>query len=108
MEKFLIKIGKKILFFDKGEIDRVEADNNYIRVFVKEKSFIIRNTLGSIEKKLDPEVFIRVNRSTIINVNRIRELIEMGNNNYEVILNDKKSVKWNRYYKKNLTKFLRL
>ncbi len=108
MEKFIIKIGKKLLFFDKEEIDRVEADNNYIRVFVNDRSFVLRNTLRAIEEKLDKDLFVRVNRSTIINVDRIRELIEMGNNDYEIILNDQKSVKWNRYYKKNLNKFLRL
>ena len=108
MEKFLIKIGKKHLFFDKREIDRVEADSNYIRVFVNERSYIIRNTLRSVEAKLDPDVFMRVNRSTIINVDRIRELIENEKNEYELILKDKRSIKWGRQYRKNLTRFLKL
>ncbi len=108
MEKFLIKIGRKHLFFDKREIDMVEADSNYIRVYVNERSYIIRNTLRSVEEKLDPDVFMRINRSTIINVDRIRELIENDKNEYEVILKDKKSIKWGRQYRKNLSRFLRL
>ncbi len=108
MEKFLIKIGRKHLFFDKREIDMVEADSNYIRVFVNDRSYIIRNTLRSVEEKLDPDVFMRINRSTIINVDRIRELIENEKNEYEVILKDKKTIKWGRQYRKNLSRFLRL
>ncbi len=108
MEKFLIKIGRKHLFFDKREIDMVEADSNYIRVFVNDSSYIIRNTLRSVEKKLDPDIFMRINRSTIINVDRIRELIENEKNEYEVILKDKKTIKWGRQYRKNLSRFLRL
>ena len=108
MEKFLMKIGRKLLFFDKREIDRIEADSNYIRVFVNDRSYIIRNTLRSVEEKLDPELFMRINRSTIINVDRIRELIENDNKEYEVILKDEKAIKWGRQYRKNLTKFLRL
>ena len=108
MEKFLIKIGRKHLFFDKREIDMVEADSNYIRVFVNDSSYIIRNTLRSVEEKLDPDIFMRINRSTIINVDRIRELIENEKNEYEVILKDKKIIKWGRQYRKNLSRFLRL
>jgi len=108
MQKFLIKIGKKTLFFDKREIDRIEADSNYIRVFVNERSYIIRNTLRSVEKKLDPERFIRINRSTIVNVECIRELIENDNKEYKVILKNEIAIKWGKHYRKNLARFLRL
>lgn len=108
MKKILFKVGKTYLFVDKTDIDLIKAERNYVKVYCDEKSFIIRKTLQSIEEKLDPEKFLRINRSTIVNVEKINQLKEAENNNYFVILENNKILPWGRSYREKLVKLLKL
>ncbi|MEN8153596.1 MAG: LytTR family DNA-binding domain-containing protein [Acidobacteriota bacterium] len=108
MEKLLFKVGKTYLFVKKSDIDLIKADRNYVKVYCRNRSFVIRNTLQSIEKKLDAEMFLRINRSTIVNVDKINQLKGMENNNYFVILHNNEILPWGRKYRKNLVKLIKL
>jgi hypothetical protein len=55
------------------DIECLEADRNYINVHTPERSYLLRQTLASLEKSLHPEQFLRVHRSTIVNRCKIRE-----------------------------------
>jgi len=56
------------------EIDWIEAAGNYVRVHVQRKSYLFRSTLSRIESALDPDVFVRIHRATIVNIGRVAEL----------------------------------
>jgi hypothetical protein len=60
-------------FVPLGDIECLEADRNYINVHTPQRSYLLRQTLTSLEKSLRPEVFLRVHRSTIVNRAKIRE-----------------------------------
>ncbi|MEN8154422.1 MAG: LytTR family DNA-binding domain-containing protein [Acidobacteriota bacterium] len=108
MDKILFKVGKNYLFIDKTDIDLIKADRNYVKVYCDKKSFVIRKTLRSLEEKLDPDKFLRINRSTIVNVKKIDQLKETGNNNYCVVLDNKRVFPWGRRYREKLVKLIKL
>ncbi len=108
MNKILFKVGKNYLFVDKKDIDIVRAERNYVRIFCDKKCYVLRKTLRSIEEKLDPELFLRINRSTIVNVEKINQLKEIENNNYCVVLSNNEILPWGRRYRRNLIKLIKL
>ncbi len=108
MEKFLVKVGRNYHFFDKEEIDWIESDGNYLKIFIGDESYILRMTLKTVEQKLNTNFFMRINRSTIINTNRIKQLLDINKSEFTVVLDNERTLKWGRHYKKNLSKFLKL
>ena len=63
---------------------------------------------STLEEKLDPDKFLRINRSTIVNVEKIDQLKETKNNNYCVVLDNKRVFPWGRRYREKLVKLIKL
>ena len=108
MNRMVVKIGRSFFFLDPEEIDCVEAENNYIRVHRGEKSFLIKKTLTEILNDLNSKRFIRVNRSMIVNIDRIKEMKEVENYSFKVVLDTGKSWTIRRRSKENLFKALNI
>ena len=102
----MVKLGREFIVLKLEDIDRIESERNYQRLFKGGNSFLIRNTLADFEKKLDPGKFVRVNRSTIINIEKIRKIESDLNYNYFVVMNDDVSVLWGKKFRENLKKAL--
>lgn len=66
--------GGVTLFLRMEEIDRLEAANQYVEIHIGGKKYLIRESMRSMEKCLDPRLFQRIHRSTIVNLERVREL----------------------------------
>lgn len=107
MKKIVFKRGNKFLFMQLDEIDFIRADRNYIRIFINDESFVERKTLKDVEAELDDSKFIRVNKSIIINRERIKEISYDNNYQYYVTLECGKSLKWGRKYIGHLHSILR-
>ncbi|MBI4905787.1 MAG: response regulator transcription factor [Acidobacteria bacterium] len=86
-QRFAIKRNDRILFVRPEEIDWVEASGNYVTLHVNQEAHLLRETLSSIEERLDPKRFVRIHRSTIVNIDRIRELRPWFHGDYQVLLN---------------------
>jgi len=69
-------------------VDWIEAAGNYVKLHVAEDEFLHRETMGRMEEKLNPEHFVRIHRSTIVNIDRIKEMQPYFNGEYIVILED--------------------
>ena len=106
MERLVVKLGKELIILKCEDIDWIESEKNYLRVYKGELSFLIRYTMSNFEKKLDPSVFVRVNRSAIVNIERIRKIESDPNYNYFVIMNNNVTVSWGRKFRRNLKKVL--
>ena len=106
MNRLMVKLGREFIVLKCEDIDRIESERNYQRLFKGGHSFLIRNTLADFEKKLDPEKFVRVNRSTIINIEKIRKIESDLNYNYFVVMNDDVSVLWGKKFRDNLKRVL--
>src|SRR6185295_6690218 len=70
------------------DIDWIEAAGNYLRLHVGKAEHLLRESLTALEKKLDPGRFVRIHRSTIVNLERIRELQPAFHGDYVIVLRD--------------------
>jgi two-component system LytT family response regulator len=73
-ERILVKSPDRILFLKPDEIDHVEAAGNYVVLHVGKDRHILRETMTAMETRLEPSGFMRVNRSTIVNLSRVRDV----------------------------------
>jgi two-component system LytT family response regulator len=105
-ERILIKSGGRILFLRIREIDWVEAAGNYVQIHTGEQVHLLREKIGAMGKRLDGEMFVRIHRSLIVNVDRIQELQPCGNGEYLLVLKNGKSMSVSRGYRRHLGQFL--
>jgi two-component system, LytTR family, response regulator len=84
--RLMIKSGGRIHFVHMAEIDWCEAAGNYVRVHAGTQRYLVRDTMSHLESELDPQQFIRIHRSTIVNADRIQEMQSSFNGEYVVIL----------------------
>jgi two-component system LytT family response regulator len=83
-----VKTAGKVMFLRSEEIEWVEAAGNYVRLHVGGESHLFRESMKNMETRLDGELFVRIHRSAIVNVDRIRELQPWFHGEYVVILHD--------------------
>ena len=86
--RIVVRTGGKTVFLRTDEVDWVEASGNYVRLHAKGEAFVLRDSMKNMEVKLDPDLFVRIHRSAIVNVDRIRELQPWFHGEYVVILQD--------------------
>jgi two-component system LytT family response regulator len=85
-ERILVKSSGRIYFVRTGDIDWCEAAGNYIRLHAGHHEHLIRDTMTRFEADLDPRRFVRIHRSTIVNIDRIQEMRPLFNGEYVVML----------------------
>jgi len=106
IERLVIKAGGRAFFLKTEEIDWIEAEGKYVRLHAGKESYLLREAISSIEGQLDPKQFPRIHRSTIINIDRVRELQPWFHNEYRVILNDGTELMLSRSCRKKLGELL--
>ncbi|MGH7551922.1 MAG: LytR/AlgR family response regulator transcription factor [Longimicrobiales bacterium] len=106
VERLAVKAGGKILFLKTDDIDWIGAEGNYARLHSASRSHLLRETMSSLEEKLDPERFLRIHRSTIVNTDAIVELEPLFQGDYVVILRDGTRLTSSRGYRSNLQDFM--
>jgi two-component system LytT family response regulator len=94
--RFMIKSSGRVFFLKADEIDWIAAEDYYVKLHTGRKSHLLRETMNELEAKLDPEKFLRIHRSTIVNVDRIKELHPHFNGDYVVVLRDGTELKLSR------------
>ena len=106
LTRLMIKTAGRVIFIRAEEIDWVEAYDNYIRLHVGGKAHLLRQTMNELEVTLNPEQFARIHRSTIINLDRVKEMRPHFNGEHLVILNDGTELKLSRSRKEWLERRL--
>jgi len=86
LKRFLIKSGSASYFVKVEDIDWVAAAGNYVELHVGPKSHLMRKTMNTVEAKLDPQRFLRIHRSVIVNVERIKELRPRRYGDHKIVL----------------------
>jgi two-component system LytT family response regulator len=104
-DRFVIKTGGRVTFVDAADICWIEAAGDYVRLHTPEKSHLLRETMSGMEDQLDPERFLRIHRSTIINTDCLKELRPYGNSEHIVVLDDGTELKQSRTYRDALSEF---
>jgi two-component system, LytTR family, response regulator len=102
LERLIVRNQGQVLFLDVADIDYIEAAGYYACVHVGAETHVIRRTLAELESDLHKQRFVRIHRSSIINVERLRGLELSGNGEYEVVLKSKVRLRLSRRYRKHL------
>lgn len=101
-ERLIVKSGGRLFFLRADEIDWIEAAGNYVRIHVGKDAHLLRETMNAIEARLDPKHFLRIHRSRIVNMERVKELHPWFNGDYAVILRDGTKLMLSRGYRDRL------
>ncbi|MGH8179143.1 MAG: LytR/AlgR family response regulator transcription factor [Steroidobacter sp.] len=91
---------------DVKTIDWIDAAGDYMCVHAEGRTYVLRETMKSLEAVLDPNVFQRVHRSTIVNVQRVRRLRPHTNGEYYLTLDDGQEIKLSRSYRDRVDQLL--
>jgi two-component system, LytTR family, response regulator len=105
-DRILVRTSGRVLFLRVEEIDWVEAQGNYLRIHRGTDSYLIRQTMTEMEGALDPRRFLRIHRSTIVNIERIREFKPMLHGDYGVVLRNGTELMLSRNYRHKVPPFL--
>ncbi len=97
--RMLVKQDGRMFFVKTTDIDWIEADRNYVRLHVGTTTHTIRERISHLEDTLDPRVFARIHRSTIVNLNRVREMQQWFSGDYVVVLEDGTRLRLSRHYR---------
>jgi two-component system LytT family response regulator len=87
-----------------ADVDWVKAEHDYVSLFVGNKSWLVRETIASIERRFANAGFVRIHRSTLVNVDRVRELRPLHKGEFQVILQDGVELKLSRNFRAALTR----
>jgi two-component system LytT family response regulator len=101
-DRLVIKSGGRVFFVKTEDIDWIEAAGNYARVHVGSEIHLLRETMNALEARLDGDKFLRIHRSTIVNIERIQELQPWFHGDYVVILHDGTQLTLSRGYRQKV------
>jgi DNA-binding LytR/AlgR family response regulator len=91
--RFLIKEASRVFFVKAEEIDWIEAADYCINLHIGPKSHLLRETMSDLENKLDPATFLRIHRSAIVNLRRVKEVQTRSGGDYFAVMKDGKQLK---------------
>jgi two-component system LytT family response regulator len=88
LDRILIRNGPKVHVIGVAQIDYVKAEDDYVGIVVGNKVHLKHQTLGALEAALDPNRFVRIHRSTLLNIDRLDRIELYAKDSYEAILKD--------------------
>jgi two-component system LytT family response regulator len=97
-DRLLIHEESRAFFVPVRDISWIEADRNYLILHCSGKSHTLRGTMDSVQDALDPKLFVRVNRGSLVRLDAIRELVPWFHGEYKIVLQDKTEIRWSRRY----------
>lgn len=101
-----IRDGRETTCVEVTAIDWIDAAGDYVCVHAESKTYVLRGTMKRLEQVLDPALFVRVHRSTIVNARRVRSMRSHTNGEYFLKLDGDKEIKLSRSYRDNLQRLV--
>jgi two-component system LytT family response regulator len=105
-DRLAVKSGGKVLVLKLDEIDWIEAADNYVNLHIGGESHLHRETMSALERRLSAGKFVRIGRSTIVNIERIKELQPLFHGEYAVILRNGTRLTLSRSHREKLDRLL--
>lgn len=99
LDRLAVRMVRRIVVVDLADVRWVEADDNYVRINTPAGEFLARRTIRDLVSLLDPARFIRIHRSTIVNLAKVRELRPLGDGDYEATVEGGKRLTVSRSYR---------
>lgn len=106
VDRLVIKSAGRIFFLSVAEVDWIEAADNYVRLHTGSESHLLRETMNNLEQRLDPDQFLRIHRSRMVNMQRVKELRPLFRGEYDLMLKDGTRLETGRGYRDRIQKLL--
>jgi two-component system LytT family response regulator len=98
-DRLMVKTGGVVRFINTAEIDWIEAADVYVNLHVGEKEILYRSALHQLAARLDPVRFVRIHRSIVVNLERIKELEMISHGEFEVVMMSGARLRLSRKYR---------
>src|SRR5580704_8741975 len=106
LDRLPVRINDRVILLRTDEVDWIEAEGKYIKLHTGKAHHLLRESISTLETRLDPRKFLRIHRSFIVNIDRIRELEPWFHGEYRVVLTDGTRLMLSRGFKKKLADVL--
>jgi two-component system, LytTR family, response regulator len=97
--KLSVRVGNRIVLIAPADVDWIGASGDYTELHVGAKVWVMRESMSALEAKLAPLGFVRIHRSTIVNIARVVELKALDDGEYTVVLSDRTPLKLSRHHR---------
>jgi two-component system LytT family response regulator len=104
--RIVFKSRGRILFLPVTDIRWIAAEENYVRISTEKETHLLRETMARLEVRLDPEMFLRVHRSSIVNLQYVKEVRTESNGDFAVLLVNGQKVPMSRSYHSRVSELL--
>jgi two-component system LytT family response regulator len=101
-DRIALKSAGRVVFVKRAEILWLEASGNQVKVRTTTGTLALRDTIKNMEGRLDADSFVRIHRSTIVNVDHVREIRPWYTGEYIVVMSDRHELTLSRGYRANL------
>lgn len=106
-QRLVVRSGPRMVIVDLRQVDWVQAEGNYVRLHVGEESHLIRDTMHAVEARLGSARFVRIHRSRIANIDKVREVRVTHGGEHEVVLHTGRALRVSRLYRDKVQERLR-
>lgn len=106
LAQFVVAAREKMIFVDPRDVHWIGAEGKYVRLHTASGTHLLREAISSIEERLDPREFLRIHRSTLVNVRFVKEIHRGVGDDYVVVLHDGSQLALSRRYRARLRSFL--
>lgn len=103
----MVRKRNREFILESREIDRIEADGNYVVIHAASQNYRLRDSLEGIAERLGQQRFARVHRAHVVNIDRIREIQPWDHGDYRILLQDGSFVNFSRRYRSRLSHLFR-
>ena len=104
LQRLMIRSSGRIYFINTKDVDWIGAEGNYLALHVGSETHLLRETMSHLAMQLEPARFVRIHRSTIVNVERVKELQPLFSGDYVAVLRDGKQLNLSRAYREEALK----
>jgi len=102
LSRLVVRSTKSVTVVDLTSVDWVEADGDYLKLHAGSKVHLLRGTMSALEPQLDPQEFVRIHRSTIVRISRVKELVPQLHGDYDILLAGGTRLRLSRSYRTRL------
>ncbi|MFT6777217.1 MAG: DNA-binding LytR/AlgR family response regulator [Paraglaciecola sp.] len=108
VDRFIVKKLGKEFIVRSSDIEWIEAAGNYMNIHIGGRCYPIRSTMDALITRLEPKNFTRIHRSSIVNLNMIVEISPLNSGDFEILLNNEKTLRLSRRYRDDIKKQLQI
>jgi two-component system LytT family response regulator len=102
MDRLLVRSSGRLIFMEQFDVTWIEANDNYVVFHAERERHTVRMTMNKLEAILRPDIFVRIHRSTIVNIEHVRELRPLAHGDYSVVLRDGTELTLTRSYRRRV------